>query len=130
MKIFRRLLILYMLMFCCMSIFAQSEIPEPSQEPIVPYRLFGTQNMWTFIELDTATGKMWQVHFDIEGDNRGTVILSSQDLTNGEDYIPGRFTLHPTENIYTFILHDQIEGRSWQVQWAWDKDDRFIIPIY
>lgn len=30
----------------------------------------------------------------------------------------GRFTLYPTQNVFTFILLDQIDGRMWQVQWS------------
>ncbi len=126
----KQFLILCVLVFCCSNICAQSEITEPSKEPVVPYKLFRTQNMWTFIELDTATGKMWQVHFDTEGDDRATVPLSTQHLAEEEEYIVGRFTLYPTENIYTFILHDQINGRSWQVQWSWEEENRGIIPIF
>ncbi|HEV3218228.1 MAG TPA: hypothetical protein VGZ48_00545 [Candidatus Acidoferrales bacterium] len=43
---------------------------------------------------------------------------------------PGRFTLYPTENIYNFLLLDQIDGRVWQVQWNWDSPaKRFVLPI-
>jgi hypothetical protein len=40
------------------------------------YKLFETKNMWTFIQLDTATGKMLQLQYVIEGDNRGGVVLN------------------------------------------------------
>jgi hypothetical protein len=39
------------------------------------------------------------------------------------------FTLYPTQNIYTFILLDQLEGKIWQVQWSTDIKTRAIIPI-
>lgn len=29
------------------------------------YQLFPTQNVWTFIKLDTRNGKMWQVQFSV-----------------------------------------------------------------
>jgi hypothetical protein len=35
------------------------------------YRLFPTQNMWTFIKLNTRTGQMWQVQYDVKDNNRG-----------------------------------------------------------
>jgi hypothetical protein len=94
------------------------------------YRLFETKNMWTFIQLDTVTGKMWQIQFDIEGDNRGGVELNAEDLTSDDDKIFGRFTLYETQNFYTFILLDQINGRTWQVQWSQESDKRFIIPLF
>ena len=42
----------------------------------------------------------------------------------------GRFFLYPTENIYNFILLDQIDGRAWQVQWNIEKSDRTVLRIY
>ena len=93
------------------------------------YKLFETKNMWTFIQLDTATGKMWQLQYVIEGDNRGGVILNETILVNDLKQISGRFTLYPTQNIYNFILLDQIDGRSWQVQWSIEEENRGIIPI-
>ena len=32
-----------------------------------------------------------------------------------------RFKLYPTQNIYTFLLLDTINGRTWQVQWSLDN---------
>jgi hypothetical protein len=79
--------------------------------------------------LDTATGKMWQLQYDIEGDNRGYAELNSKDLASGKVRISGRFTLYPTTNMYNFILLDQIDGSTWQVQWSHEKNNRFVIPI-
>ena len=42
----------------------------------------------------------------------------------------GRFFLYPTTNIYNFILLDQIDGRTWQVQWNTEKSDRVVKRIY
>jgi len=124
-------LILCVFMFCCYGLFGQSSgssISEPTQSPTVQYRLFRTNNMWTFIKLDTVTGKMWQLHYSLE-DLGVTVVLNEQDLTGGKQKTPGRFTLYPTSNMWTFILVDQIEGSTWQVQWSMDKSKRFILPI-
>ena len=52
-----------------------------------------------------------------------------QKLISTEKEVNGRFTLHSTQNIYTFILLDQIEGKMWQVQWSTKLEDRGIIPI-
>ncbi|WP_162510953.1 hypothetical protein, partial [Treponema endosymbiont of Eucomonympha sp.] len=127
---YSKFFILLFLILLSNNLFAQNSIPEPSQAVTVPYRLFRTQNMWAFIELETATGRMWQIHFAINDDNsRGQVILNAQNLAEGRDVIVGRFTLHPAQNIYTFILHDQIDGRTRQVQWSNERMNRLIIPI-
>ncbi len=117
------------LILCFNNLYAQNVIQEPSQSTTAPYRLFKTNNIWTFLKLDTTTGKIWQIQFDVNGNNRGSVVLNSQDLTNGKEKKPGRFTLYPTSNIFTFILVDQINGRTWQVQWSVEKENRLVIPI-
>jgi hypothetical protein len=94
------------------------------------YELFPTKNYWTFIKLDTRNGKMWQVHFSVqENGNDGELILNSLPLVNAENEINGRFTLYPTENIYNFLLLDQIDGYVYQVQWSMDSRNRGVIPI-
>jgi hypothetical protein len=95
----------------------------------VAFRLFPTQNMWTFIKLNTRTGQMWQVQFDVQGDNRYEVYLSLESLVTLDNEANDRFTLYPTQNIYTFILLDQHDGRTWQVQWSPEAKNRAVIPI-
>ncbi len=96
------------------------------------YKLFPTQNYWTFIKLDTRNGKMWQVHFNISNEGyEGELILNSSSLvwTEAEE-VNGRFTLYSTNNIYNFILLDQINGKTYQVQWNNDINKRFVSRIY
>ena len=94
------------------------------------FQLFPTQNYWTFIKLDTRSGKMWQVHFTIKDDGgQGELLLNSLSLVSKEKEVNGRFTLYPTENMYNFLLLDQIEGDVYQVQWSMEAKNRFIFPI-
>ena len=94
------------------------------------YQLFPTKNYWTFIKLDTRNGKMWQVHFSVEDvKNTGELILNSLSLVDKEEYINGRFTLYPTENMYNFLLLDQISGIVVQVQWSLDAKKRGIVSV-
>ncbi len=95
----------------------------------VKYRLFPTQNMWTFIKLNTRNGRMWQVQFDVQENNRFETYLNILPLASKEKEIDDRFTLYPTENIHTFILLDQIDGRIWQTQWSMEPDYRWVLPI-
>lgn len=117
------------ILFLPRCLFADSPLSEPVQNPDVPYRLYRTTNMWTFIKLDTRDGKMWQLQFDIEGEERFTVTLNDTPLVEPNFRRQGRFTLYPTSNIFTFILLDQLDGRTWQVQWSMKKKERFVIPI-
>lgn len=94
-KKFYLIFILFFVSFFC---FAQSEKTEAYQDPKVPFRLFETRNNWNYIMLDTITGKMWMIQYDIQGNNRGGTILSDVNLAKDKEEIVGRFTLYPTAN--------------------------------
>lgn len=95
------------------------------------YKLYPTENMWTFIKLDTQTGKMCQVQYGIEGDDsRFEASLSTKNLLPADEApLNGRFELYPTQNMYNFILLDKINGRTWQVQWSTSWLERGLFPI-
>ena len=98
-------------------------------EPI--FKMFPTQNLWNFLKLDTSNGRIWQVQYSInDDDKRFETILNNQPLIKSKkEQIPGRFTLLSTQNIYNFILIDQVTGDTYQVQWSFDENNRFVIPI-
>ena len=101
-------------------------------EDIERYKLYPTGNMWTFLELDTATGLMWQIQYDVEGDKRFKSVLSDFEIADGNIIKPiiGRFKLYPTQNTYNFILLDVTVGTVAQVQWGFDDDTiRGIVDI-
>ena len=112
---------------------AQDNIPEPTQNPNAIFRLFRTQNIYALLKLDTRTGQIWQVQWGDEQHrfvlpiNR-TILLPPGSTEHPTILEPGRFTLSPTANIYTFLLLDQKDGRTWQIQWGEDAQ-RFIVPI-
>ncbi len=95
----------------------------------VNFELYETTNMWTFIKLDTRTGQMWQVQYDVSGDNRVEVVLNPTPFVQSNDLVDGRFALYPTKNMFTFILLDREDGRTWQVQWSIDEEKRLVLPI-
>ena len=104
---------------------------EIQQLKVPIYKLFPTENIWTFIKLDTRNGKMWQVHFSISEDEyEGELILNSRSLLWDDKEINGRFTLYPTKNMYNFILLDQLNGTTYQAQWNNDENKRFVSRIY
>jgi len=108
----------------------ESELKQQQQNYNTPaFQLFPTTNMWTFIKLDTRNGQIWQVQYDIQGDDRMEVILNDKALVSDEEAENGRFILYSTKNMFTFILLDQHDGRMWQVQWAIDANQRLVIPI-
>lgn len=104
---------------------------EIQQLEIPIYRLFPTENYWTFLKLDTRNGKIWQVHFTVSDDAyEGELVLNSNSLIWDDKEINGRFNLHPTNNMYNFILIDQLKGTTYQVQWNNDENKRFVSRLY
>ena len=121
------------IVFTTMTSIAQSQL-EKDKDSVnttlaVTYRLFPTENMWNFIKLNTRTGQMWQVQFGFKDSERFEIYLRILPLVEKEKQIDNRFTLYPTQNTWTFILLDQIEGKTWQVQWSLEPENRGVIPI-
>ena len=131
----------FMLLFLLVMVGCTDNEPKPTSKEevreqliqtydIERFKLFSTQNMWTFIKLDTQTGQMWQVQYSVKGDEeRFEYDLSPNPLVTTDRKVNGRFELYPTQNIYNFILLDRIGGKTWQVQWSFDEENRAVIPI-
>ena len=111
---------------------AQTDIrqtrPDFTQNPNATYRLFPTTNMWIFIKLNTADGRMWLVQYSTTAGDQVEIPLSRIERAEESEKKDGRFTLYATQNMYNFILLDQIDGRVWQVQWS-TEGDNLVIPI-
>ena len=108
----------------------QSKTPTKQEiRENIRYKLFPTENIWTFLKLDTRNGKIWQVQYSINDNYRGEVKLNDKALISSDIEENGRFTLYPTKNMYNFILLDQTDGKMWQVQWSIEEDNRVIIPV-
>lgn len=94
------------------------------------YELYRTDNMWTFLKLETSTGKIWQVQYAVGDGDAFQVVLNDISLAFDGMETAGRFKLHPTDNIYNVLLLDTHTGSVWQAQWSQNPDNRGVIPIY
>lgn len=94
------------------------------------YKLYQTENIYTFLQLDTKTGMIEQVQWSLESANEGSVIINAEDLTYRFGYGSGSFELYPTKNMYQFLLLDKTTGRKWHVQWGMKASERWIRRIY
>lgn len=105
---------------------------DKSQTQVGRYNLNETQNMWTFILLDSFTGKTWQVQFSAKGTDYmfyTPINRYSLSYPSSNDNWKNRFQLFPTQNIWNFILLDSYTGRLWQVQFSsQDLDALMCIP--
>ena len=114
-----------------------AQMSQPAQkrsEPISEsdstfrYRLFETDNMWTFVLLDTATGRAWQVQYSVGDAPTGRAVINNSSLLpEGVTPKNGRFTLQRTQNMYNFLLLDREDSRIWQLQWSLESQGRGII---
>lgn len=94
------------------------------------YELYRTENMWTFLKLETSTGKIRQVQYAVGDDDAFETVLSDVSLAFDGVEMNGRFKLYPTDNIYNFILLDTSAGSVYQVQWSHEPENRMVVPIY
>jgi hypothetical protein len=116
---------------------AMSQSDQPVRNRVDPvsesdvsyrYRLFETTNMWTFILLDTATERAWQVHYSVDdAPSAKLVINKDSQLADGAVEKNGRFTLYSTQNMYNFLLLDRVDSRIWQLQWSLEPEYRGIM---
>lgn len=123
----RFIILLAVIVTCCLTSCAQAQNTTVERSN---FALYETTNMWTFLKLDTRTGKIWQVQYSVEGSEyRFETALNTVDLTDGTNLKPGRFELYKTQNIHNFILLDKYDGRTWQVQWG-KAESRQMLRIF
>jgi len=92
------------------------------------YTLSPTQNIWTSLLLDSSTGRIWQIQFALNDSAfAGRLAINEEALAPPAAAHVGRFVLQETQNIFTFLLLDQDDGRVWHVQWSNDADKRGIM---
>lgn len=128
----KKIMISLIICLATITAFAQNQTTPMSivsPDSAAVYRLFSTQNTYTFIKLNTRNGQIWQVQWNTES-NRFETPISLSTLVSKEEEKNGRFFLYPTHNIYNFLLLDQIDGRVWQAQWSTKEENRMIIQIY
>ena len=127
-KLFTLIFILFGIISFAQST-SQTPIQNISTDSNVVFRLFSTNNRYNFIKLNTRNGQMWQVQWSLGNDELETP-LSLRTRTSKEDEKNGRFFIYPTKNMFNFILLDQIDGRTWQVQWNFEEKDRMVVQIF
>ena len=130
----KRIIICFTFALMVLSAHAQTQESKNTNmhvntERVMRFKLYPTSNMWTFLKLDTRNGKIYQVQWSTKFDSRFEVDLNPLSLVREADETDGRFALYQTTNIYNFILLDQINGRTWQVQWSQNYENRAIVPI-
>lgn len=125
-KIIRKLIMILVIFTLIFTLSGCSDTKAANDNEI--YKIYPTQNIWTFIKLDTRDGRMWQLQYAINDDEkRFSLPINEIPMIDDMGKQVGRFTLCPTQNMYNFILLDQISGRTWQIQWSMEDVNRGII---
>ncbi len=84
--------------------------------------MFATQNMWTFILLDSYNGRLWQVQYSTQDlDNLFCIPINKNELVeNNERCI---FSIQPLTSMYQYYLINDNTGDMWKFQWSTKGDD-------
>lgn len=94
------------------------------QAPEVPFRLIPTTDLQNFIKLDTRTGQLWVIQRSTISESKTlSWTLDDSKLAEATDGNIGRFILCPTGSNYNFILLDQTDGRTWEVQFSLTSEE-------
>lgn len=125
-KIIRKLIMILVIFTLIFTLSGCSDTKAANDNEI--YKIYPTQNIWTFIKLDTRDGRMWQLQYAINDDEkRFSLPINEIPMIDDMGKQVGRFTLCPTQNMYNFILLDQINGRTWKIQWSMEDVNRGIV---
>ena len=100
-----------------------------NQEEFGRYKIYQTDNIHILLKLDTATGIIKMLQWNLDRDKEFEVFINTEWLTEGGLAKKGRFELYPTKNMYQFILLDTFMGSTWHVQWGTQKGEYWIRKI-
>ena len=99
------------------------------------FRLYPTANRYTYLRLNTTNGFIDIVQYSTTEERERMIYPLSvypvvMDFFNlGLANTLDRFTIYPTQNVWTFLLLDQVEGNTYQVQWSQDSTMRGVEEI-
>lgn len=77
--------------------------PEATSNWTNRFQMFATQNMWTFILLDSYNGRLWQVQYSTQDlDNLFCIPINKDEL--GSDNEKCIFSIQPLTSMYQYYL--------------------------
>ena len=132
----KKIILLLIAFVCLVKLSAQQTEYAPQMVTSSIYNkdakflLFPTKNMFIFLKLDTSTGELWMVQYSTTGTQMEVKFPSlNYPLVSSTEQSNGRFFLYPTQNMYNFLLIDQIDGRVWQAQWSTELENVGLLRI-
>jgi hypothetical protein len=132
----KKIILLLIAFVCLVKVSAQQieHAPQMATSSIynkdAKFLLFPTKNMYIFLKLDTSSGELWMVQYSTTGTQMEVKFPSLfYPLVSSTEQSNGRFFLYPTQNMYNFLLIDQIDGRVWQAQWSTELENVGLLRI-
>ena len=101
---------------------------EKNEAPL--YELYPTQNIYTFLKLNTMTGAVSQLQYSVDDVEMRVEAIVIREYELESMSRKGRFKLYPTHNMYNFLLLDQDKGIVRQIQWSNEPENRGIIRAF
>ena len=96
--------------------------PAEDSKWIGRFQMFATQNMWTFILLDSYNGKLWQVQYSSQDlDNLMCIPINEYELVSDNEKCI--FSIQPLTSMYQYYLINDYTGDMWKFQWSTKGDD-------
>ena len=123
----KKILLLFAAAVMAVSVYAQQQIQfnavNHETSSTLRYKLYPTFNMWTYLKLDTQTGRVTMLQYSTKGiENEGEVYIGvPMEVYAGDEAVNGRYELYPTTNMWTFLMIDQINGNTYHIQWSNEK---------
>ena len=113
---------------------------EKNAQDIEAFKLYETQNINIHLKLDTRNGNVYMVQRKTNETESMEVLInkipvfmlwSTEEVENYDESknVIGRYKLYPTQNMWTFLMQDVIYGKTYQVQWSFDIDNRIVFLI-
>lgn len=95
---------------------------EASGDKVGRFCLYETQNMWTFILLDSYNGRLWQVQYSTQDlDNLFCIPINKYELVSDNEKCI--FSIQPLTSMYQYYLINDNTGDMWKFQWSTKGDD-------
>ncbi len=118
----KRLFILFAAAIMTVGVIAQEQIQfnavNHEINTSLRYKLYPTFNMWTYLKLDTQTGRVTMLQFSTNSrTEEGEIYIGiPMETYVGDEAKNGRYELYPTTNMWTFLMIDQMNGNTYHIQ--------------
>lgn len=125
-------LTLILFYFCVGASFAQTPNANDGDEKTSFYSqrycVLHSADSNFLLKLDTRTGQIYPINMKFSAKVSIEKKCTYEPLVGENEYIDGRFAIYRTLDSNTFLLLDQITGKSWHYRYAYSSGEVVISP--